>query len=148
MNLANLHLPMLDSYIQSPQVHAAAVANPKMRGGFFVDYGGARVAEIRALRDAIARDNASLLDLAESIRQAEDLLRTQATGYDLTPLYAQLPQSVRGFVELVYDLDHHPSLRFLESLLYRSRYHREERQSIDLSLDGEVERPFVLSTPR
>jgi L-ascorbate metabolism protein UlaG (beta-lactamase superfamily) len=148
MNLANLHLPLLDSYTQSPQVHAAAVANPKMRGGFFVDYGGARVAEIRALRDAIARDNASLLDLAEGIRQAEDLLRTQATGYDLTPLYAQLPQSVRGFVELVYDLDHHPSLRFLESLLYRSRYHREERQSIDLSLDGEVERPFVLSTPR
>jgi L-ascorbate metabolism protein UlaG (beta-lactamase superfamily) len=119
-----------------------------MRGGFFVDYGGARVDEIRALRDSTARDNAGLLELAEGIRQAEDLLRTQATGFDLTPLYAQLPGPLKGLVELCYDLDHHPSLRFLEPLLYRSQYHREARQSIDLSLDGEVERPFVLSTPR
>jgi L-ascorbate metabolism protein UlaG (beta-lactamase superfamily) len=33
-------------------------------------------------------------------------------------------------------------------LLYRSRFHRQQRQSIDLSLDDGAERPFILSTPR
>lgn len=148
MNLANLHLPMLDSYVHQPRVHAAAVANPKMRGGFFVDYDGRRADEVRALRDRIATENAVLLELAAAIKQADELLRAQATGYDLTGLYEQLPAALRGLVELVYDLNNQPSLRFLESLLYRSSYHREARQSIDLSLDDGSQRSFMLSTPR
>jgi L-ascorbate metabolism protein UlaG (beta-lactamase superfamily) len=148
MNLASLHLPMMDSYVQSPQVHAAAVANPKMRGGFFINYGGKRADEIRALRERAARENAALLELADAIKATEELLRAQATGYDLTGLYQQLPEALRGYVELAYDLNNHPSIRFLEPLLYRSRYYREQRQSIDLSLDDGTERPFILSTPR
>ncbi len=51
-------------------------------------------------------------------------------------------------MELVYDLNNHPSYRLLESLLYRSKYFLKSEQSIVLSLVGEDERPFVLSTPR
>lgn len=148
MNLVNLHLPMLDSYIQSPQVHASAVANPKMRGGFFIDHDGKRVADIKALRDRLASENGPLLELAGAISEADNLLRTQATGYDLGPLYQQVPRALRGYAELIYDLNNNPSLRFLEAALYRSRYHREERQSVDLSLDEGGQRPFILSTPR
>lgn len=148
MNLANLLLPMMDSYVQQPQVHAAAVANPRMKGGFFINHGGRRVDEIRQLRDRCARDNADLLDLAQAVKDADELLRTQATGYDLTPLYQQLPAALRGCVELVYDLNNQPSLRFIEPVLYRSRFHRRQRQSIDLFLDDGTERPFILSTPR
>jgi L-ascorbate metabolism protein UlaG (beta-lactamase superfamily) len=148
MNLANLHLSMLDSYVQQPQVHAAAVANPKMKGGFFVNYGGKRTEEIRGLRDRIVSGSAALVELAAAIKQTDELLRAQATGYELTGLYQQVPAALRGFIELAYDINHHPSMRFLEPLLYRSRYHREERQSIDLSLDDGTERPFIISTPR
>jgi L-ascorbate metabolism protein UlaG (beta-lactamase superfamily) len=148
MNLANLQLPMLDSYIQSPGVHEAAVNNPRMRGGFFIDHGGGRVEEIRALRQRIVRDDAALFELAAAIKDADDMLRAQASGYDLTPLYAQLPAALRGFVELCYDLSNNPTMRFIEPLLYRSRYHREQRQSIDLFLDDGGHRPFILSTPR
>lgn len=148
MNLANLHMSMLDSYVQQPKVHAAAVANPKMRGGFFVDYGGERVDEVKALRERLRTENAALLELAAAIRETDDLLRAQATGFDLTGMYRQLPPAIRGFVEIVYDLNHHPSMRFLEPLLYRSRYYREERQSVDLFLDKGQTRSFTLSTPR
>jgi L-ascorbate metabolism protein UlaG (beta-lactamase superfamily) len=148
MNLSNLHLSMLDSYVQQPKVHAAAVANPKMRGGFFVDYDGERVAEIKELRERLVSENSALLELATGIKETDELLRAQATGFDLTGLYRQLPDAVRGFVELVYDLNHQPSMRFLEPLLYRSRYYRDERQSIELSLDEGGSRPFTLSTPR
>ena len=148
LNLAGLHLPMLDSFVEDPRVHADALANPKMKGSFFINIPARRVDEIRALRDRIRRDNAPAVAFAQAVQKAENLLRTQATGYDLTPLYAQLPDELRGVVELVYDINNHPQLRFLESLLYRSEFHRPEHQSIDLSLDDGAEPPFVLSTPR
>ncbi|MEV7229941.1 MULTISPECIES: MBL fold metallo-hydrolase [Polymorphospora] len=148
MNLANLLFPIMDSFVQRPEVHAAAVANPKMKGGFFVNADLSRVDEVRDLRDRIARDDAAALAFAGAIKGAEDLLRAQATGYDLSPLYAQLPPELRGYVELVYDVNHHPSLRFLEPLLYRSPVFRRDREAIELSLDDGSEPPFILSTPR
>ena len=148
MNLANLQLPMMDSYVQHPEVHEAAVANPKMKGGFFINVDRSRAADIEVLRDEIKRESQPLLELAAAVKQAEELLRAQATGYDLTPLYPQLPAALRGYVELVYDINNQPALRFMEPLLYRSRYYRADRQSIQLSLDDGSEPPFILSTPR
>src|SRR5690242_1904835 len=37
MNLAFLHVPLLESYLQSPQVHVAASVNPALRGGYFIN---------------------------------------------------------------------------------------------------------------
>jgi L-ascorbate metabolism protein UlaG (beta-lactamase superfamily) len=148
LNLASLYMPILDSYVQRPEVHEAAVANPKMKGGFFVDVDRSQHDEVRDLRDRIRRDEAATLAFAEAIKDAEALLKAQATGYDLSPLYAQLPPELRGYVELVYDVNHHAGLRFLEPLLYRSPYWRRERESIELSLDDDSEPPFILSTPR
>lgn len=148
MTLANLLFPIMDSFVQRPEVHVAAAANPKMKGGFFINAPESRADEVRDLRDRILREESAALAFAAAIKKAEDLLRAQATGYDLSPLYAQLPPELRGYVELVYDVNHHPSLRFLEPLLYRSQVHRRERESIELSLDDGSEPPFILSTPR
>lgn len=148
MNLAYLHLPLLDSFIRSPQVHVTAAQNPKLRGGYFVNIESARVPELRALREQLAEANAPMLQLATAITEADELLRSKATGYDITPLYHELPEPIRGFVELSYDMANHPRFRFIEPLLYRSKYYLESRQSVDLSLDESNERPFILSTPR
>ncbi|MBC9718903.1 MBL fold metallo-hydrolase [Streptomyces sp. TRM66268-LWL] len=148
MNLASLHMPMLDSFVEHPQVHVDAVANPQMKGSFFINADVSRADEIRELRDDIRKENAAALAFADAVAKAENLLRTQATGYDLTPLYAQLPEELHGAVELVYDINNHPQLRFMEAMLYRSDIHRPDRQSIDLSLDDGSEPPFALSTPR
>jgi L-ascorbate metabolism protein UlaG (beta-lactamase superfamily) len=51
-------------------------------------------------------------------------------------------------VEIAYDTSNQPSLRFIEPLVYESSVYTEDRQSVQLSLEPDYERPFILSTPR
>ncbi|RFU40062.1 MBL fold metallo-hydrolase [Actinomadura logoneensis] len=148
MNLAFLQVPLLESYLESPSTHAEASRNPALRGGYFVNIDEDRADEVAALLEAVRRDRAPMLRFAEAVAEAEDLLRDNAAGYDLTPLYAKLPPELAGLVELVYDTDNQASLRFLEPLVYRSPAFTEDRQSVQLSIEPGTERPFVLSTPR
>jgi L-ascorbate metabolism protein UlaG (beta-lactamase superfamily) len=148
MNLASVQVPLLESYLQSPQVHVAASTNPELRGGYFVGVEEKRSDEVAALLDSIKKDRDDMLRFASAIAEAEDMLRQNATGYDLTPLYPKLPAALNGLVELAYDTSNHASLHFLEPVVYRSPAYDESRQSVQLSLDNDVERPFILSTPR
>jgi L-ascorbate metabolism protein UlaG (beta-lactamase superfamily) len=147
-NITERHLKIMDSYISSPQVHANAVRNPKMLGGPFIDHGGKRVDEIRALRDRIKKERAHLLELSAALHALDAMLREQAKGHSLQALYSQVPDTLRGYVELVYDLNHHPSFRLVEPLLYRSSFYDRSQQSIMLSVIRSDDRPFMLSTPR
>ena len=148
MNLAFLQVPMLESYLQSPQVHVNACRNPELRGGFFVNVAQDRSGEVRQLLASIKRDRAELLRFAEAIAQAEDIVREGATGFDLTPLYPKIPPELSGLVELAYDSNNQAAVRYIEPLTYESSAYDEDRQSIQLSLETGVERPFILSTPR
>lgn len=147
-NITDRHLKIMESYVSAPQVHAAAVRNPKMRGGPFIDHGGGRVDEIRALRERTIRERPHLLQLSHAIGELDELLRSHPRGYSLQPLYAAVPDALRGYVELVYDLQQNPSFRLLEPLLYTSAFYDRSMQSLMLSrIDGD-DRPFILSTPR
>ncbi|HEX3957858.1 MAG TPA: MBL fold metallo-hydrolase [Trebonia sp.] len=148
MNLAFLQVPLLESYLQSPQVHVNASHNPALRGGFFVNIEESRSGEVRELLAAIKRDRADMLNFAAAVAEAEELLRSSATGFDLTPLYPKLPAALSGLVELAYDTSNQPSVRFIEPLVYESSVYAEDRQSVQLSLETGIERPFILSTPR
>jgi L-ascorbate metabolism protein UlaG (beta-lactamase superfamily) len=147
-NITERHLKIMDSYINAPQVHANAVKNPRMMGGPFIDLQGGRVDEIRALRDRIRRERAHLLELSSAIGALDAMLRDSAKGYGLQSLYPRAPDILRGYVELVYDLNEHPSFRLVEPLLYKSRYYDRSQQSMMLSAISNDNRPFVLSTPR
>jgi L-ascorbate metabolism protein UlaG (beta-lactamase superfamily) len=148
MNLAFLQLPMLESYVKSPQVHINASRNPQLRGGFFVDIEAARTREVRDLVTRLKRDRTELLRLAAAVAEADEVVRQGATGFDLRPLYPKLSAALSGLVEIVYDTSNQPSMRFIEPLLYESSFHVEDRQSVRLFLDEGAERPFVMSTPR
>jgi len=147
-NLTERHLKIMDSYINAPQVHANAVKNPKLLGGPFIDYGGKRVDEIRSLREQTKRTRSHLIELSDAISALDETLRTHAKGFALQPLYNMAPDILKGYVELVYDLNHNPSFRIIEPLLYRSRYYDRSAQSFMLSVLTTDERPFLLSTPR
>lgn len=147
-NITHRHFKIMDSYINAPQIHANAAKNPKMLGGPFIDYGGKRVDEIRELRDRTKRERANLIALSEAIESLDGMLRASAKGYSLHPLYENIPAALRGYVELVYDLNNHPSFRLIEPLLYRSHYYDPSQHSLMLSTISSDERPFVLSTPR
>src|SRR5688572_18518712 len=49
MNISNLHLTIMKSYVSAPQIHANAVKNPALLGGPFIDYNRNRVSDINAL---------------------------------------------------------------------------------------------------
>lgn len=148
MNIANSHLRIMKSYVAAPQVHANAVKNSAMLGGPFIDYQGQRVGEIKALIEQTMKQQAHMLKFAESVKALDNILRNEATGYSLEPLYARIPDNLKGLVELVYDLNNHPAIRFIEGLLYRTEYYDSSLQSLSLSLMQHDDRAFALSTPR
>src|SRR5215467_11034702 len=121
-NIIHRHFKIMDSYINSPQIHANAVKNPKMLGGPFIDYGGKRVDEIRGLRDRIKKERTHLLELSEALAALDVMLRESAKGHSLQSLYSKVPEILQGYVELVYDLNNHPSFRLVEPLLYKTKY--------------------------
>lgn len=148
MFTSNLHTKIMRSYVMAPTAHAAAVKNPAMIGGPYIDYNGQRVGEIRALLEKTERDLACLFELSKAVKELNGMLAQEATGYTMEPLYEKIPPGLRGYVELVYDLLHRPSMRFIEPLLYNSEYYKPELQSFSLSLTNSDYRPFVFSTPR
>lgn len=148
MNIVGRHLKIMNSYIQAPQVHAAAVKNPKLLGGPFMDVPQGKVAEVKALRDRTLGAQQDMIELREAVIALDKMLKENAIGYSLEALYAKVPDILKGYVELVYDLNNNPSFRFFESLLYASKYYKPSSQSISLWITNNDERPFVLSTPR
>jgi L-ascorbate metabolism protein UlaG (beta-lactamase superfamily) len=148
MYIANAHVKTMKSFVAAPQVHVAALKNPAMAGGPFISYGAERAGEIKALLDRTLGEQGHMLQLAAAIHELDALLAGEAKGYSLEPLYGKVPARLRGYVELVYDLNNHPAARFIEGLLYHSPYYDERTQSIVMSFMNSDQRPFVLSTPR
>ena len=148
MNIDGRHMKIIDSFIQAPQIHAAAIKNPKMKGGPFMDIEPSRVEEVKSLRTQTLQKRAKQLEFANAIRELDELLKREGKGYSLEALYDQVPEILQGHVELVYDLNNQPGFRFYESMLYHSEVYQESAQTIAMWITNNDERPFVLSTPR
>ncbi|SHJ71402.1 MBL fold metallo-hydrolase [Aquimarina spongiae] len=148
MNVKGRHLKIMNSYIQSPKMHEAAVKNPKMLGGPFMDYEKDRVEDIKALKDQTVSAQSDSLEFVNAIHELDQMLKSNAKGYSLETLYEKVPEILKGYVELVYDLNNNPSYRFFEPLLYESEFYNKSSQSIALWITDNDERPFCLSTPR
>jgi len=148
MYIANSHLKIMESFVSSPQIHVAALKNPAMLGGPFINYAVDRVDEIKKLLDRTRQEQMLMLELAEAIKSLDSMLEVEAKGYSLESFYPKVPDSLRGYVELVYGLHNHASVRFLDGLLYKSKYYNPSSQSMALSLCESDNRSLVVSTPR
>ncbi|MBC9912783.1 MBL fold metallo-hydrolase [Chitinophaga varians] len=148
LNIVKRHLDIFESYLANPEAHAQAVLNPKMLGGPFMDFGGGKLEEVKALMDKTLEERADMIELAKAIKALNNMLQTNAKGSSLETLYEQVPEILKGYVELYYDLNNNASYRFFESLLYKSKYNRTASQSIALWITNNDHRPFCLSTPR
>jgi L-ascorbate metabolism protein UlaG (beta-lactamase superfamily) len=147
-NITERHLKIIESYIESPETHEAAVKDPRLLGGPFMDLKQRRMQDVTNLRERTRRERGHLITLSRAIEQLDGLLREKAAGFSLEPLYREVPQALRGYVELVYDLNNQPSFRLIEPLLYKSPYYNCWLQTMALSEISGDDRPFVLSTPR
>ncbi len=149
LNMVKKNVDIMNSYIMSPQMHAAAISNPFFKGGPFIDLKGKRAEDVKALRDKTVAQNQDLFELVDALNELDDLLKSEAKGFALETLYSKIPKPIQGYVDLYYDLDHKPGYKLLESLLYRSKYYKESGQSIALSeITSDSDRPFIMSTPR
>lgn len=148
MFIANHHLKVMQSFVNSPRVHVNALKNPAMLGGPFISYAAGRSDETRMLMEKTAREQAHMLELAAAIKALHEMLIGEADGCSLESMYLRIPELLRGYVELVYDLNNYPAVRFIEGLLYQSRYYNLSSQSIGLSIISQDERLFALSSPK
>lgn len=148
LNIKNRHIPILKSYINDPASHASACKDPKMLGGPFIDLDGEKVGEIKKLLSDTVTGRMHLLTIATALEKLDELLQKEANGYTMEALYEKVPDVLKGYVELVYDLHNNPSYRIKEALLYKSRYYDKSMQSVLLYLINDDNRPFVFSTPR
>jgi L-ascorbate metabolism protein UlaG (beta-lactamase superfamily) len=148
MYIANSHLKKMQSFVSAPQMHVAALKNPAMLGGPFIDHDPNRADEIKVLVERTSREYAHMLKFAAAVQELDKLLATEAAGFSLEPLYQKVPEALKGYVELLYDLNNQPSIRFIEGLLYKSEYYNSAAQSIELSITNGNSRSFVFSTPR
>jgi L-ascorbate metabolism protein UlaG (beta-lactamase superfamily) len=148
MYIANSHLKIMQSFVSAPQVHASALKNPAMIGGPFINYDASKAPAIKHLIDKTLTEQKVILEFAEAIKSLDQILVNEATGYSMEALYSKVPDLLKGYVELVYDLRDNPSIRFLEGLLYKSKFYNTGLQSVLLSEINSDSRPFVFSTPR
>lgn len=148
MSIANGHVKIMKSFISAPDVHVAAIKNPAMRGGPFMDLPTSSVEEVKALLEKTLQEQSHMTELANAIKTLNNLIANEAKGASLEPLYDKVPAALKGYIEMVYDLNRYPAIRFMEGLLYNSKYYNPGLQSIALATITQDERPFVFSTPR
>lgn len=145
--VANHHVKLMESFVANPAIHVAALKNPALAGGPYLNYGVERAGEVKELLERTRKEQAASLQFAQAVSELDKLLAT-ANGSSLEELYKKVPDILQGYVELTYDLNNRASPRFFESLLYRSPHYREASQSLSFRLLKGDARPYVFSTPR
>ena len=146
MHFSKLYVPLLRSFTEDSELHRASVRDPKLRGGMFVDLDDGCSDAVRQLIKELA--GGAMPVLAAAVDQLTAALESTADGFDLTSRYRDIPDPLKGYVELVYDLNDHARVRYCEALLYASSYYDQRAQRIDISLSTDDHRPFAMSTPR
>src|SRR6202035_3730219 len=63
-NITERHLKIMESYIESPETHEAAVKDPRLLGGPFMDLQSRQVQAVEGLRDRTLRERGHLLTLS------------------------------------------------------------------------------------
>jgi L-ascorbate metabolism protein UlaG (beta-lactamase superfamily) len=149
MNMAFRHVPLLESYLANPQIHAVTVQDPSMLGAPFVDIPPPQSSQARELLLDTTRRGARLIEVAQAFKELNRRIQAVATGFSLDGEYERLPAALRGVVELVYDTNSHPRIRLLEELAYlQEELDDRDGQEVCVSNVRDVDRKFFLTTPR
>ena len=122
MVLTNSYILIMKSYIEDPEEHMLLSKDLEMTGGPFINYQENRSQEIKSLLDDILLRQQHLIDFSCSISSLINQLEAKVNGYSLETEYVNVPNCLKGYVELTYDLSNKTSVRFTAPLLYKSKY--------------------------
>jgi L-ascorbate metabolism protein UlaG (beta-lactamase superfamily) len=103
---------------------------------------------VQRLLELIHRDGADLLGFAKAYRDFDRLVQEGGKGFSLDEYYRRLPETLRGCIELSYDLNNHPKVRVYEELLYDQQLNDPTGREIGLSMVADRDRKFFLTNPR
>lgn len=143
MHIKNRHIKIMKRFINSG--NKLEVKNQKFEGGPTLQMDSSFAEDVKKLLEKTLDECKELIELADGIEDASELVLTKF-GKTLEPLYVDLHPAVRGLVELVYNLDFQPGLKFYESLVWQD-YYTSKPQSISFSQINSDVRPFILGTP-
>ncbi|GAB4185278.1 MAG: MBL fold metallo-hydrolase [Wenzhouxiangellaceae bacterium] len=148
-HMVKTHRRIMKSFLNNAELHVLASQDKSLAGGDYLNCPVEQLPAIEKLVNDIDLKCGDLVALSSAIEELDALIRAHTSGESITPLYDQLPEMLKGYVELFFDMEHNPSYRFIEPLLYRSSYYKQSLQSISLGMLSRVDaRPFVFSTPR
>lgn len=140
---------IMTSFVNNFHLHQLASKEKDLTGSEFLSLDETELPKVRELLKDLNSNCADLIELADGIKELDEILRCHSSGESIEPLYAKVPEPLKGYVELFMDIEHHPGYRFIEPLMYLSRFYNPGLQALSLGLLSKVqERPFVFSTPR
>jgi L-ascorbate metabolism protein UlaG (beta-lactamase superfamily) len=149
LHLARYQRQVMSSYLEDPATHIAASHDREFETGPFMNISIERQDDVGQLLADTLKKQAHNIQLAEEFMAFNKKLTLEAKGQTLETYYAQIPEILRGYVELVYDYSDRPSIRVLENLLYHSRFYDASLQSLRISqLKSDDSRSFIFNTPR
>jgi L-ascorbate metabolism protein UlaG (beta-lactamase superfamily) len=148
LHALRFQIPALRSYLRNPSAHVRAANDPRLAGGSFVGVPEEERDRVAELLAAMEREYAADCAFGSAWMAFNEHLRTVAVGQTMEPFYADVPPELGGLVELGYDYDNRPSVRFDEALAWRSSLYRRERQRLRLCRGSASDaRSFYMSTP-
>ena len=148
LHLVKYQLSVLESYLAGPEIHIAAARDPTLVTGPFMNIPPDRLPEVEALLKETKNKQAKNILLADAFTKLVSAMTERVHGECLEPLYENIPASLRGCVELVYDYHDRPTVRVLERLLYDSECYDTTLQSYRLrTLKSDRSRTFIFNTP-
>lgn len=147
--IANSHIRIMRSFIKDYKLHILANNETILTGGEFLDCTEDQLEDIQGLIDEFERDHGDVYELSSAVKELDNLIRTHVSGESIEYLYKDIPTRLKGYIEIFMDLNHNPTYRLLEHLLYESPNYKRSMQSASFgTLDIVEERPFAFSTPR
>lgn len=142
------HKRLMSSFVNNYEIHILANQNSEFTGGEFVGCRAEQVDDIRQLLALMDEQLSFLKDIVAAVDELNKLVSNHNSGMSIEALYEQVPEVLRGYIELTMDLYHQPSFRLIEGLLYKSSYYRKDLQSVAFGLlDADYKRQFIFSTP-
>jgi 4-amino-L-phenylalanyl-[CmlP-peptidyl-carrier-protein] 3-hydroxylase len=146
--LKNRYQGITESYLAKPETHRLALKQARFQGGPFVCEQGDAYEVIERWYASAREQYRPLLELADAIDELETEILPAQAGMSMDDVYHQLPEPLAGRVELFYNRDNRtPDYRFIEPLMYASRYFDRGLQQVRFSEIRQDAREFALTTP-
>jgi L-ascorbate metabolism protein UlaG (beta-lactamase superfamily) len=145
-------IDVMRSFASAPELHELATRDSSIVGRSFLNLSADKVEVVRQLLEELVPAACRQLEFADAVSTLYSMLLKEARGFSLEGLYGRVPPILRGYVELLYDVNNQPGFRFFESMIYKSELFDRGNQRIflyrmDRKIRGNIVDTLRLGSP-